>query len=102
MAKTTKTTNGEEMAVVVVTQGNTIYCGWTADPDAEVMKLRAARQAVYYSADTHGLLGLAVTGPGKQSRIGPAANIPALRNISQVIECSPAAIKRWEEAGWQD
>ena len=99
MAKT-KTLNAGEKMVVVVTQGNAIFCGWTADADSEVIKLRAARQAVYYSADTHGLLGLAANGPGKDSRIGPAADI-TVRNVTHVIECSAEATKRWEVAEWK-
>ena len=99
MAKT-KTLNAGEKMVVVVTQGNAIFCGWTADADSEVIKLRAARQAVYYSADTHGLLGLAANGPGKDSRIGPPADI-TVRNVTHVIECSAEATKSWEVAGWK-
>lgn len=95
-----KSKTNEEIMVVVVTQGNAIFCGWTTTPDADVIKLRAARQAVYYSADTHGLLGLASNGPGKDSRIGPPANI-TVRNVTHVIECSPDAIKKWEGAGWK-
>ena len=99
MAKT-KTLNTEERMVVIVTQGNAIFCGWTLDADSEVVKLRAARQAVYYSADTHGLLGLAANGPGADSRIGPPAYI-TVRNVTHVIECSPEAAKKWEAAGWK-
>ena len=99
MAKT-KAPEAEEIMVIVVTQGNAIFCGWTTDADGDVIKLRAARQAVYYSKDTHGLLGLAANGPGKDSRIGPPANI-SVRNVTHVIECSPLAIKTWEEAGWK-
>lgn len=95
-----KTTNKEERMVVVVTQGNAIFCGWTTDADGNVVKLRAARQAIYYSADTHGLLGLAANGPGKDSRIGPPADI-AVRNVTHIIECSPKAVTVWEEAGWK-
>lgn len=99
MAKA-KTSNTEGVMVVVVTQGNAIFCGWTTDAESEVVKLRAARQAVYYSPDTHGLLGLAANGPGKHSRIGPPANI-TVRNVTHVIECSPNAVKTWEEAAWK-
>lgn len=98
---TKRKTNNEEIMVVVVAEGNAIFCGWTTTPDADVIKLRAARQAVYYSADTRGLLGLAANGPGKDSRIGPAANI-TVRSVTHVIECSPGAIKKWEEAGWKN
>lgn len=94
-----KTVNAEENMVVVVTQGNAIFCGWTTDADGDVVRLRAARQAVYYSADTHGLLGLAASGPGKDSRIGPPANI-TVRNVTHVIECSPSAVRVWEDAKW--
>lgn len=96
-------TNSEERMVVVVTQGNAgnaIFCGWTISTDGDVVQLRAARQAVYYSADTHGLLGLAANGPGKDSRIGPPADI-AIRNVIHVIECSQEAAKKWESAGWK-
>ena len=99
MAKT-KTPNSEERMVVVLTQGNAIFCGWTTDADSEVVKLRAARQAVYYSADTKGLLGLAANGPGKDSRIGPPADV-TVRNVTHVIECSADAAKKWEGAGWK-
>ena len=100
MAKT-KALNTEERMVVVVTQGNAIFCGWTTETDGDVVRLRAARQAVYYSADTHGLLGLAANGPGKDSRIGPPADI-AVRNVTHIIECSPEAAKKWEGAGWKN
>src|SRR5262245_25217405 len=93
-------TDSEERMVVVVTQGNAIFCGWTTDTDGDVVHLRAARQAVYYSADTHGLLGLAANGPGKDSRIGPPADI-AVRNVTHVIECSAQAVKVWEDAKWK-
>lgn len=95
----TKNSNAKEKMVVVVTQGNAIFCGWTMDADSEVVKLRAARQAVYYSADTYGLLGLAANGPGKNSRIGPPANI-TIRNVTHVIEVSPEAARVWEGAKW--
>jgi hypothetical protein len=95
----TRTLKTEEAMVVVVTQGNAIFCGWTMDADSDVIKLRAARQAVYYSEDTHGLLGLAANGPGKQSRIGPPADI-TVRNVTHVIKCSAEAAKKWEDAKW--
>lgn len=99
MAKA-KESNVEEKMVVVVTQGNAIYCGWATDTDGAEIKLRGARQAVYYSADTHGLLGLAANGPGKDSRIGPSANI-TVRDVTHVIECSPSAVRVWEESKWK-
>jgi|SRR5262245_16977953 len=91
--------NGEEKLVVILTEFKEIFCGWTTDTSGESIKLRNARQAVYYSADTHGLLGLAVTGPAKGSKIGPPANIEC-RKVVNIIECGPAAIEAWEDAQW--
>jgi len=90
----------DERMVVVLTEFKEIFCGWTADTSGDQIKLRAARQACYYSADTHGLLGLAVNGPGKDSKIGPAADIEC-RRVVNVIECSLAAVEAWKEAAWR-
>lgn len=94
-----KAIQGEEKLFVVLTEFKEIFCGWSSDVSGDRIKLRNARQAVYYSADSHGLLGLAVNGPAKGSRIGPAANIE-VRKVVNIIECSQAAIAAWEAAKW--
>ena len=88
-----------ERLVVVLTEFKEIFCGWATDVDGDRIKLRGARQACYYSEDTHGLLGLAATGPAKGSKIGPAANIE-VRRVINVIECQSAAVDAWEKAKW--
>ena len=94
-----KATIQEERLVVVRTDEREIFCGWTSDTTGDRIKLRNARQACYFSADTHGLLGLAANGPAKGSKIGPPANIEC-RNVVLVIECGPGAVKAWEGAKW--
>lgn len=89
----------QERLVVVLTEFKEIFCGWATETDGDRILLRAARQACYFSEDTHGLLGLAVNGPGKGSKIGPAANIE-VRRVVNVIECQSAAIDVWEKAKW--
>ena len=92
----------DQHMVVVVTTGNAIYCGYTSDhEDSPIIHLTDARQAVYYSADTQGLLGLAAHGPAKGSRIGPKVARTAIRNVTQIIECSPEARRAWENATWE-
>lgn len=91
--------NENERLVVVLTEFKEIFCGWTTDVTGDRIRLRNARQACYYSEETHGLLGLAVSGPGKGSRIGPAANIE-VRQVVNVIECQATAAKAWENATW--
>ena len=93
-------TQGEEKMVVVLTEFKEIFCGWTKDTDGDRIKLRSARQAIYYSENTHGLLGLAVNGPAKGSRIGPAADIEC-RKVVNIIDCSLGAVEVWENAGWR-
>lgn len=92
---------GEEKRYVVLTEFKEIFCGWSSDVSGDRIKLRDARQAVYYSSDTHGLLGLATDGPGRGSKIGPAANIE-VRRVVNVIECSQAATEAWEKAKWSN
>lgn len=94
-----KATNGEERAYVILTENKEIFFGYANDVSGDRIFLRNARQAIYYSAESKGLLGLGVNGPGKGSRIGPAANIEC-RRIVNVIECSSAAIEAWEKAKW--
>jgi hypothetical protein len=91
---------GDERLYVVLTEFKEIFCGWSSDVSGDRVKLRGARQAVYFSQDSHGLLGLAVNGPGKESRIGPAANIEC-RKVVNVIECSQVAAEAWEQAKWR-
>lgn len=89
-----------ERLYVVLTEFKEIFCGWSDDVTGDRIKLRNARQAVYFSSESHGLLGLAVNGPGKGSKIGPAANVE-IRRVVNVIECSQVAIEAWEKAKWE-
>ncbi len=90
----------DERMVVVLTEFKEIFCGWASDTSGDHISLRAARQACYFSADTYGLLGLAVTGPGKDSKIGPPADMECRRPVN-IIECSLAAVAAWESAKWR-
>lgn len=91
--------NGKERAVVVTTQHRGVFFGYAGDTDAEIIKLRAARNCLYWPTENKGFMGLAAIGPVKGSRIGPAADI-SLRDITSVIECTPEAVTAWEAAPW--
>jgi len=93
-----KQTN-EERLYVILTEFKEIFCGFSSDVSGDRIKLRNARQAIYYSSETHGLIGLAVNGPASGSRIGPAANIE-VRRVVNVIECSQAAVEAWSKEQW--
>lgn len=95
------TKNGKaERAVLVTTEHRGVFFGYATDTDGDTIRLRAARNCVYWSADMRGFLGLAATGPSASCRIGPPADI-TLRAITCVAEVAPAAAKAWESSPWQ-
>lgn len=89
-----------ERAVVVTTAHRGVFFGYATDVDGEIVKLRAARNCLYWPVENKGFMGLAAMGPVKGSRVGPAADIE-LRNITSVMACSDEAVKAWEAAPWK-
>ena len=88
-----------ERAVVVTTEHRGVFFGYAKDIDGEIVKLRGARNCIYWSADVKGFMGLAAIGPSKNCKVGPAADI-SLRKITSVMECTPEATAAWEAAPW--
>ncbi len=89
-----------EQAVLVTTAHRGVFFGYTKDYEGAVVKLRAGRNCLYWSADVKGFAGLAATGPSKNCRVGPAVDI-ALRDITSVSLVTPEAVKAWEAAPWK-
>ena len=89
----------KERAVVVTTQHRGVFFGYASATDGAIIKLRAARNCLYWSTDVRGFMGLAATGPTKNCRIGPAVDID-LRDITSVIACTPDAVTAWENSPW--
>lgn len=88
-----------ERAVLVTTEHRGVFFGYTDDTSGDIIKLRAARNCIYWPAEQKGFLGLADKGPLKGSRIGPAADLE-LRKITAVAACTDEAVKAWELAPW--
>lgn len=89
----------EEIPVVVTTEHRGVFFGYAGDTSGDVIHLRAARNCIYWSHGVRGFMGLAATGPDKQSKVGPAADIE-VRKITSVIKCTPEATAAWEAAPW--
>lgn len=89
-----------EQAVMVTTKHRGVFFGYTTDTTGEVIYLRAGRMCIYWSADLRGVLGLATVGPNSNCRISPPANLQ-LRDITAIVEVTPEAAKRWEDAPWK-
>lgn len=92
-------TQSTETAVLVTTTHRGVFFGYATDTSGAIIKLRAARNCIYWSADVRGFLGLAATGPTTSCKIGPAADIE-LRDITCVAICSDQAVQAWSAAPW--
>lgn len=90
--------NGER-AVLVTTKHRGVFFGYAAETGGETIKLRAARNCIYWPANNKGFLGLAAMGPVDGARVGPPADIE-LRDITCVAECTEDAVEKWEKAPW--
>lgn len=88
-----------ERPVMVTTSHRGVFFGYAKDTGGETIKLRAARNCIYWPPENKGFMGLAAMGPLKGARVGPAADIE-LRDITAVVECSASAVAAWEAAPW--
>lgn len=100
MANHPNRNKAEERAVVVTTQHRGVFFGYATDTDGEIIKLRSARNCIYWPVENKGFMGLAAVGPVKGARVGPAADI-SLRDITSVMECTTTATQAWESAPWK-
>ena len=91
--------NGKERAGLGTTAHRGVFFGYATDTDGATIKLRAARNCIYWPSEQKGFLGLAATGPLTRARIGPAADLE-LRDITAVAECTDVAVNAWEAAPW--
>lgn len=90
----------EERAVLVTTTHRGVFFGYAEDTGGNTIKLRAARNCIYWPAGNKGFLGLASDGPMSGSKVGPAADIE-VRDITCVAECTDTAVAAWENAPWK-
>lgn len=90
--------NGER-AVLVTTTHRGVFFGYAKETDGATIKLRAARNCIYWPVENKGFLGLANMGPVNGAKVGPAADIE-LRDITCVAACTDEAVTRWEKAPW--
>lgn len=96
---TTAKKNANSRPVLVTTAHRGVFFGYAEDTEGETVTLKDSRLCVYWSADVRGFMGLAANGPTKTCRIGPPADI-TLRNITAVLEVTPAAVKAWDAQPW--
>lgn len=98
--KVVKQATPKERPVLVTTSYRGVFFGYAVDTSGETIKLKRARNVVYWPQAQKGFLGLAQMGPLDGARVGPAADVE-LRGITCVAEVSPEAVARWESAPWK-
>ena len=86
-------------AVVVTTEHRGVFFGYATESGV-TMTLKEARMCLYWSADVKGVLGLAVTGPNKSCRVGPAVTSLLLEKVTSVAETTPKAEEAWLKGFW--
>lgn len=88
-----------EQAVLVTTLHRGVFFGFTTDPEAEPIRMRGLRCALYWSADVGGFTGLAEIGPTKDCRISATnPNVSIVRGVTFVSPVTDAAQKAWTNA----
>lgn len=89
--------------VVVTTAHRGVFAGYLANgsnSDEKTVELAEAQMCVYWSADIGGVLGLAVTGPSKSCRIGPAVPKIVLQDVTSVMDATKEAEEKWQAKPW--
>jgi hypothetical protein len=85
--------------VLVTTAHRGVFFGYATGTEGPIVRLKRARNCVYWSSDVRGFLGLAEVGPSRSCRIGARADLE-LRDVTSVAEVTEEAAKRWEDAPW--
>jgi hypothetical protein len=70
------------------------------DRDKQIAILTDAQMAVYWSAETKGVLGLASQGPQKGSKITPVIPEIELNGVTSVITATKSAMEEWRKEKW--
>jgi len=87
-------------SILVTTQHRGVYYGEVPDDqdmNARTMALKNARCAIYWNTKT-GVAELAEKGPNSGSKIGAAADIEALHDITAVWLVTDKAMDAWVSA----
>jgi hypothetical protein len=85
---------------LVCTKHRGVFAG-LVDSDTITQRTLAlidARMALYWSAETRGVNGLASAGPAEGSKISAPADIPALHDVTAVMAITEVAWARWTAA----
>ena len=86
--------------LVVTTAHRGVFFGYGTPTENKTIRLTEAQMCVYWSADIHGVVGLASSGPSKSCKIGPPAPAITLQDVTSVMEASKEAEAAWKGQPW--
>lgn len=91
---------GQMVVVTTDRDRRGVFFGQLIKYDGDVVELANARNAVYWSKETKGFLGLAAMGPADGSRISDPVPLVYLNGVTSITIATEAACKRWEAGPW--
>ena len=91
---------GKKIVAVTRSRPWIILHGELVAAEGDVVEIKDARCAVYYSTRTLGVLGLASDGPAKGSRISRRVDTAILCEVELILPSTPEASARWAEEEW--
>ncbi len=86
--------------LLVTTLHRGVFFGYGVKTAESTIELENARMCTFWSADMHGVLGLASHGPSETCRIGYAAKKILLKEVTMVAEVTPEAEANWNKEPW--
>jgi hypothetical protein len=86
--------------VLVTTDKRGVFFGRMIAHDGDTIKLADCQMCVYWSADVHGVMGLAANGPTSGSRVSAPTPETELNGVTSISKCSEAAIAAWKAQPW--
>ena len=94
-------------AALITTDKRGVFMGDIDYSDEELKELKGKTikienimMAIYWPAEVQGVIGLAVVGPNKESKITKAGKSGYLEGVTAVIELTPEAEAAWRVQPW--
>ena len=98
---TTKTKPAiKQVPLLITTAHKGVFFGYGVETTEKQITLEKVRMCIYWSADVRGCHGLAVNGPSKNCKIGPAVPVMTIQDITSISQCTPEAAAAWEKQPW--
>lgn len=95
------TEKGKERFVLVTTEFRGVFFGKFIEEKRDEYGYRVTLadivNCLYWDSKVKGFLGLSVTGPTKDCKLGAVAFSATIEKVTSVVECSTEAVKAWKQ-----